>query len=408
MERASDIRTAAPAATAPKGQAGVLYHLLEGAGAACELELPSGETWTCGAAPPRFRIKLNVDRPLSGVDELSVGEAYVAGRFEIEGDMLAAMDVRSRLSDGLRLGMVLKFWTSYFSNPLTAGNRKAISSHYSLGDDFYLGFIDRRWRFYSHGIFHSPDETLEQASEHKLETMYRALALEPGMRLLDIGGGWGGVAEYCGGRGVEVTELTIAPDSHRYIENLIASKGLPAQVHLQDFLEHRPEKPYDAVVIYGVIEHIPNYRRFFRRVWDCLKPGGLFYLDASASREKYEVSAFSRRYIWPGTHTFLCLQDLIQEILYHGLDVVEVQNETKDYELTMRHWGERFDARRREITERWGEEIYRAFRLYLWGGCWGFRNDRMQAYHVVAQRRPDPGPRPGLARRVKKFIASLI
>jgi cyclopropane-fatty-acyl-phospholipid synthase len=120
------------------------------------------------------------------------------------------------------------------------------------------------------------------------------------------------------------------------------------------------------------------------------------------------VSAFSRRYVWPGTHTFLCLQDFVRELLYDGMDLVAVNNETRDYELTMTHWAERFDAAREEIIARWGRETYRAFRLYLWGGSRAFHHDRMQAYSLVAERRTDGGPRPGSLRRIVNELRSMI
>jgi cyclopropane-fatty-acyl-phospholipid synthase len=142
-------------------------------------------------------------------------------------------------------------------------------------------------------------------------------------------------------------------------------------------------------------------------LWDCLKPGGRLYLDASASIQKYDASDFTRRYIWPGAHSFLCLQDLVQELLYHGLDVVETKNETHDYDLTMRHWAMRFEANRDAVVAKWGERIYRVWRLYLWTGSYGFHDDSLQAYHLVAQRRPDRGPRPGALKRAGQFLRSL-
>jgi cyclopropane fatty-acyl-phospholipid synthase-like methyltransferase len=120
-----------------------------------------------------------------------------------------------------------------------------------------LSFIDRKYRFYSHGICRSDGETLEQASEHKLETMYDALQLKPGMRLLDIGAGWGGVPQYCGPRGIQVTSLTLTDDSHNYTDNLIKRMELKnCSIILEDFLNYQPKERYDAAVIYGVIEHI--------------------------------------------------------------------------------------------------------------------------------------------------------
>jgi cyclopropane-fatty-acyl-phospholipid synthase len=386
-----------------------LLELLERSNVPCEVVLSSGRSFRYGTEPPGFRLRLRSDRAFSrGLDELAVAKAYVEGEFDFELDMLRAMDVRTQLVDKLPLGLLAKLWLARLMRPIARENKFAIESHYTLGDDFYLGFIDRRWRFYSHGIFHDESESIEESSEHKLERMYSALELKPGMRLLDIGAGWGGVEEYCGERGVKVTGLTIAPDSYKFVSRLIEERNLPAEVKLEDFLLHKPAEPYDAIVIYGVIEHIPNYKLFIRKVWDSLRPGGRLYVDASASREKYAVSSFSRSYVWPGTHTFLCLQDLVREILYHGMNLIEVKNESRDYELTMRQWAERFDARRDEIVERWGEKIYRAFRLYLWGGSRSFHQDLIQAYSLVAQRTESPGPRPGMLRRGFNGIKSLV
>jgi cyclopropane-fatty-acyl-phospholipid synthase len=399
---------ARPAAPEESRAARALRGTFAGAGVDCEIVLPSGETLRFGHGAPRFRAVFHSDRVLRrAFDELALGQAYVEGEIDLEGDLWSVFELRSRLQDRARLGPLLRFLANLFLLSPTRVNRRSIDHHYTLGDDFYHSFIDTRYHFYSHGIFHSETETLEESSEHKLETMFAGLRLQPGMRLLDIGGGWGGVTRYCGARGVHVTSLTLARDSHAYIGKLLAETGLPGEVHLQDFLEHRPERPYDAIVIYGVIEHIPNYRRFCARAWECLAPGGRLYMDASASKEKYQMSAFTRRYIWHGTHTFLCLQDIVQELLYHGFEIEEVRRETRDYELTMRHWAERFDAARDSIVGRWGEAVYRAFRIYLWGGCHAFHVDRLQAYHLVATRRDEPGPRPGAGRRLRSFVRGL-
>ena len=93
-------------------------------------------------------------------------------------------------------------------------------------------------------MFYSDDETLEQASEHKLESMYGALQSKPGMRLLDIGAGWGGVHQYCGPRGIHVTALTLTEDSYNYTDSLIKRLELKnCSVILEDFLNHHPEEP---------------------------------------------------------------------------------------------------------------------------------------------------------------------
>ncbi|MFL6196646.1 MAG: class I SAM-dependent methyltransferase [Thermoanaerobaculia bacterium] len=407
LVRENLVEAAQPAARPEKG-GGALARLLEGAGVPCEVVLPSGRAMRFGEGEPRFRAVFHADRVLrQAFDELALGQAYVQGDLDLEGDLWSVFELRDRLRDRTPVGTVLRFLADFLLVPATRLNRKSIDFHYTLGDDFYHSFIDDRYHFYSHGHFKAEDETLEESSEHKLEAMFEALRLRPGMRLLDIGGGWGGVTRYCGSRGVHVTSLTLAQDSFNYITNVLETPGLKGEVRLEDFLEHRPERPYDAIVIYGVIEHIPNYRRFCQRAWECLAPGGRIYMDASASKEKYIMSAFTRKYIWHGTHTFLSLQDIVQEFLWNGFQVEEVKNESRDYELTMRHWGERFDAHHAFIAGRWGEPLYRAFRIYLWGGCHAFHTDRLQAYHVVARRHEEPGPRPGVGKRVRNFAGAL-
>jgi cyclopropane-fatty-acyl-phospholipid synthase len=352
----------------------------------------------------RFRSKQSQSLPLN---EFALGQAYVAGELDLDGDLTALLEVRSHLRKGITVRDAAAFAYRLMLRSPTKVNAASIAKHYTLGDDFYLSFIDRRYRYYSHCLFRHDDETLEEAAEHKLESMFSALGLAPGMRLLDIGGGWGGTTQYCGNRGVEVTSLTLVEESAAYIRRLIADHGIPGKVEVQDILNHRPAEPYDHAVIYGVIEHIPNYRTFCQRVWSALKPGGRLYLDASATKQKFAVSPFTRQFTWPGHHSFLSLQDMVRELLFHGFEIVEVQRETHDYELTIQHWADRFEANHDFVAQRWGEDVYRAFRMFLRGGQHAFATNRLQAYHLVAERREDPGPRPGALLRAADFLGSL-
>lgn len=373
-----------------------------------EIVLPDGSLVAWGQGAPRFRVTVHDERILRRPqDELSLGQAYVNGKIDLEGDMLAILEVRKQLAHRFRVGGWFRFMTDLFLTPVTRTNQRVNDRHYTLGNDFYLNFLDTAYRFYSQCLFERDNETLEQAAERKLQTTWRALDLQPGMRLLDIGAGWGGMSQYCCPRGVHVTGLTLFENSQAYIRDLIERNHLDATILLQDFLTYVPERPFDAIVMYGVIEHIPNYRRFFARVWECLKPGGKIYIDGSATKEKYSLAQFTHRYIWQGAHSCMCLQEVVQEALYHGFQVVDVKEESHDYELTMLHWAQRLDQHRAEIVARWGEETYRVFRLYLWGGVPAFHDDQLQAYHLVARRGEGRGPRPGLARRISSLIKQI-
>lgn len=372
-----------------------------------QIQLPNGAVVAVGVGEPVYRVIFRSERALrTPMTEMGIGRAYLDGDIEVEGDLGALFNVRQNLQEKVPLRQKFQFVYD-FIRTATKMNAKAIGDHYSLGDSFYLAFLDKRFRFYTHGLFSRPDETIEEASEHKMETIFAALDLKPGMRLLDIGGGWGGVTQYCGARGVHVTTLTLAPDGARYVQRAIEENKLPGQVFLEDFLNHKPTELYDHVVILGVIEHIPNYRRFARQMWDMLKPGGRMYLDGSAAVEKFAVSSFTRDYIWRGTHTFMTLQDVLAELLYHGFSVLDVANETRDYELTMLEWAKRLDSAMDELIAGWGERNYRVFRLFLWGGTHAFKTNALQAYHVVAEKTASSGPRPSIPRRFRQFLGNL-
>lgn len=394
----------------PKGKyARHLYELLKHTEISCEFNFASGETLRLGQGKPEFTVTFHSDNVFKkGFDEYLLGRAYVNSEIEIEGNVSELFEIRKHMKGEITSLFMFKMWLNlFFRNPINL-NRNAIAQHYSFGDDFYLNFVDGKYHLYSHCLFRTNSESLEEAADRKMATMAKSLKLKPGMRLLDIGAGWGAVTRFAGPQDIHVTALTIHEDSCKLHQELIVDKNLSnCKVHFEDFLEHDPEEPYDAIVIFGVIEHIPHYRRFTEQVWKCLKPGGRIYLDASAVLEKYNVSNFVRNYIYPGTHTYLCLPDLIQEFLMHGFKVLEVVDETSEYELTMSHWAQRFDANREVIIKLWGEKVFRAFRIYLWGGCHAMRSRGLQAYHVVAERTEDPGIRPGLFKRIRYFIRSL-
>ncbi|KIE03784.1 cyclopropane-fatty-acyl-phospholipid synthase, partial [Metarhizium majus ARSEF 297] len=372
-----------------------------------EVHFPGGLIIPVGNGPPSFKLLFRSDAAVrTPMTELGVGRAFIKGDIDIDGDIGRLFDARSSLKDKVPLRQKIQFlWDSIRST--TDMNTDAIGDHYSREDEFYLAFLDTSFRLYSHGLFEFPDDTIEQASQRKLETMFSELGLKQGMRLLDIGGGWGGVTQYCSARGVHVTTLTLAATGAHYVRRLISDAGLHGEVVLEDFFNHRPEQPYDHAVAFASIEHMPDYRRYARRVWDILKPGGRLYLDGSAAVEKYAVSSFARDYIWRGTHTFMTVQDVIAELLNHGFDLLRVANETRDYHLTMLEWSKRLDASKEAIIAGWGEEAYRKFRLFLWGGQHAFKVNSLQAYHLVVERTAAKGPRPSTPRRIFRALGEL-
>jgi cyclopropane-fatty-acyl-phospholipid synthase len=321
---------------------------------------------------------------LGRLDELSICEAYMAGSLDVAGDMLQFVSLRGALTDSHPLDYLWRRIAPWLIGRSTA-NRQAIATHYEFDNDFYLKFLDAT-RCYSQAVFEQDDEALETAQLRKLNFSVEACALKPGDRVLDVGGGWGSFTEHAGRRGIDVTALTISGQSEQFLRDLIQRLQLPARVLNQDFLMYDSPEPYDAIVILGVMEHLPDYPAVLRRLQRLLRAGGRVYLDASASREKYVKPTFMSRYIFPGDHSFFCLHDFLAAAAKTPLDVLAVYNDRHSYFLTCRAWAENLEAAREEIVRRWGEALYRRFRLYLWGSAFAFRNRDVEAYRVVLER----------------------
>ncbi|MCU0835476.1 MAG: class I SAM-dependent methyltransferase [Chromatiaceae bacterium] len=134
------------------------------------------------------------------------------------------------------------------------------------------------------------------------------------------------------------------------------------------------------------MEHLPDYPAVLRQLQRLLRAGGRVYLDASASREKYVKPTFMSRYIFPGDHSFFCLHDFLAAAAKTPLEVLAVYNDRHSYFLTCRAWAQNLEAARGRIVQRWGEALYRRFRLYLWGSAFAFRNRDVEAYRVVLEK----------------------
>jgi len=353
-----------------------------------ELQLPGQPAQRFGSGDATFKITVHGDDGLSAIltgDETSIAESYMDGGIDLEGDMLALYSFRNGLTD--RHPIAYLWWVRL--QPFLFGqvnrDRKWIAEHYDYDQDFYLLFLDRRTRAYSQGVFICEDEPLEAAQERKLEFALHSCHVEPGQRVLDIGGGWGTFVEYAGQRGVQVTSLTISTESEEFIRRLIAEQGLPCRVLCEHFYEHTNLEGYDAIVNLGVTEHLPDYRRTLAHYQRLLKPGGRVYLDASACREKWAFSSFIYRHIYPGNPTPMCLAEYLAEVERSPFELMELHNDRRSYELTSRRWAENLDAAREVIVSRWGEVLYRKFRLYFWGTTHAFATGLLNAYRLVLQ-----------------------
>ncbi|HEY6968412.1 MAG TPA: class I SAM-dependent methyltransferase [Candidatus Angelobacter sp.] len=358
------------------------------AGTAFEFSLPGRPLRRAGEGSVKFRVSLHNKKAvqaLKSLDEMRIGQAYLFGDLSIDGDLVAAFDVRNTFTDRHPLAFLWSIYGQKLFRGQVASDARWIQEHYDVEPEFYLTFLDKKARCYSHAYFASDDEPLESAVQRKLNTAMDACALRPGSRVLDIGAGWGAFTEHAGMRGVHVTSLTISKESERYVSDLIARESLPCRVVREHFLEHKSEEPYDAIVNLGVTEHLPDYTATLKQYQRLLKPGGRVFLDACATAKKHSFSTFVSTYIWPGNTTPLVLAEYLGELAKTPLELISLQNDRHNYLLTTRHWAMNLDRARDEIVQRFGEVLYRRFRLYLWGCVHQFSTHEVTAYRMLLQ-----------------------
>ena len=352
-----------------------------------DLVLPDGRRRSFGTSAPEFTITLRnrqAVRAFTSMDEGRIGDAYVQGHFDLDGDMLRPFELRGSMGDRHYL---LSAWR--FLEPLLFGqvkaNRRAIADHYDIDSDFFLSFLDPTHPAYTQGVFASPDETLTEATRRKFDYCFEKLRLKPGDRILEIGPGWGAWFEYAAKRGVKCTGLTISKESASYLQRRSAQLGLEWTVIDSDFLAYQTTDKYDAIVIMGVIEHLPNYGAVLRKFADLLKPGGRVFLDGSACIKKFELSSFMVKYIYGANHSFLVLHDFMTEMARTPLRVSELHDDRYSYYLTFLNWALNFERNRDEVIRRFGEFNYRRFRLYLWGAAYEFLSGSLDCYRMIIE-----------------------
>ena len=168
-----------------------------------------------------------------------------------------------------------------------------------------------------------------------------------------------------------------------YLNGRAKELGYDWELIYADLFAYQTDRKYDAIVIMGVIEHLPHYDRVLAKFVSLLKPGGHIFLDGSACTKKYELSSFMVKYIYPGNHSFLVLHDFLDKLARTPLQVLEIFNDRYSYFLTFQQWARNFDANREFVVERFGEFNYRRFRLYLWGAAYEFLSRSLDCYRMV-------------------------
>lgn len=321
-------------------------------------------------------------RVLAG-GSLALGESYMDGWWDCE-----ALDelVRRILSNGLQekvkpsLKVALLWLRASLVNRQSRSRAYNIGErHYDLGNDLYRLMLDKGMN-YSCGYWKRADN-LDDAQVDKLELVCRKIGLAEGMRVLDIGCGWGGFAQHAAERyGASVVGITVSREQAQLAQE--RCKGLPVEIRLQDYRDL--DERFDRIVSIGMIEHVgvKNYRRYMQTAARCLHPEGMFLLHTIGTNLSGRVGdPWSDRYIFPDS-MLPSLRQLSSAV--EGLFKIEdVHSFGHYYDPTLLAWSRNFVAGWEKIKERYGERFFRMWRFYLLSSAGSFRARHNQLWQIV-------------------------
>jgi cyclopropane-fatty-acyl-phospholipid synthase len=364
-------------------------------------------------------------RIVTAPGELGLARAYVSGDLELQGSIWALLELRDRIPDVqlepktmLRLVRELGGWREVRPLPppdeevrlrgwrhSKARDAAAISHHYDVSNAFYRLVLGPSLT-YSCAVWHDPDDTLEAAQANKYELICRKLDLRPGMRLLDVGCGWGGMVMHAAqNHGVQAVGITISRQQAELAEKRVAEAGLSDQVQIrvQDYREVA-DGPYDGISSIGMFEHVGEARlaEYFECLQRLVRPEGRLLnhgISRPARSEKARLPrrSFINRYVFPDgeLHEVGRVISITQDA---GFEVRHVESLREHYALTLRRWVANLEAHWDEAVSEVGAPRARVWRLYMAGSAVNFEAGRSQVHQVLSVPR-EPGGLSGLPLR---------
>jgi cyclopropane-fatty-acyl-phospholipid synthase len=358
-----------------------------------------------------------LSRVITAPGELGLARAYVAGDLDIKGPIWALLALRDRLPNVrlapkalLRVVQEAGGWRKIHRLPpppeeahlhgrkhSRARDAAAISHHYDVSNAFYRMVLGPSLT-YSCAVFHDAGDTLEQAQANKYELICRKLDLQPGMRLLDIGCGWGGMVMHAAQHhGVRAVGVTISSRQAELAEKRVGEAGLSDQVEirLEDYREI-DDGPYDGISSIGMFEHVgeDHLAEYFTRLRALVRPGGRVVNHGISRPPGHKARlprrSFINRYVFPDgeLHEVGRVVSVMQSA---DFEVRHVESLREHYALTLRHWVANLESNWDEAVEEAGEARARVWRLYMAGSAVNFEAGRTQIHQVLAVPQSDDG-----------------
>jgi cyclopropane-fatty-acyl-phospholipid synthase len=365
---------------------------------------PGGRRAELGSADPAIRdvtirfADRAAERRILADPGLGAGEMYMAGRLVIEQgdvwDMVRLFKASNpferggglKASGAQRALGAVKYRLDRYNS--ARRSRRNVAHHYDLSADFYRLFLDDDLQ-YSCAYFTDPGNTLEQAQADKKAHIAAKLLLEPGMRVLDIGCGWGGLALYLHAKtGAEVLGVTLSTEQLAVARARAEAAGVADKVRFELIDYRAVGGRFDRIVSVGMFEHVgpPHYRAFFAKCRELLADDGVMLLHTIGRMGKPGVTdAWTAKHIFPGGYN-PALSEIVRG--YEGVRMfpTDVEVLRLHYAWTIRHWYERAVAARDAIVAMYDEPFFRMWTFYLAGAAAAFEFGGMCNYQIQLSR----------------------
>ena len=349
-----------------------------------KLKLPDGCTheFTGSQKGPTADMVLLSDSAIIrilGHGKMGFCEAFMVG--EIDSDNLTnlielAVLHDSYLEEQIKLGTLQKLWLKFQhwrNRNNQSGSKRNISHHYDLGNQFYSRWLDRTMT-YSSAVFQSETDTLEDAQNRKYQKLAELADIQPGERVLEIGCGWGGFAEYAAKEyGAHVTGITISKEQYDFTKNRLRAAGLDhmTDIVMQDY--RKLNQSFDKIVSIEMFEAVGEkyWPVYFKTIANCLKDGGkaalqVITIDHKAFLEYRTQPDFIQKYIFPGG-MLPSIKALDIPLQTAGLSLHFCQGYGQDYARTLAEWKVRFHQAWPELATitKFEDRFKRMWELYL-------------------------------------------
>ena len=348
-----------------------------------------GKEYRIGDGDPAFTVIFHKEIPLTALTtstSLALGEAYMDGDLEIEGDLYNALDHF--------LGQMGKFSTDesalkklIFSSTGKKNQEKEVQSHYDIGNDFYKLWLDETMS-YSCGYFLHEDDSLYQAQVNKVDYILKKLHLSQGMSLLDIGCGWGFLLiEAAKKYGVHGMGITLSREQYEAFNRRIKEQNLGdlLEVALMDYRDlPKMNRTFDRVVSVGMVEHVGrhNYQLFMDCAKKVLKPGGLFLLHFISALKEHAGDPWIKKYIFPGG-VIPSLREMLSCAAEDDFHTLDAENLRLHYNRTLLCWDKNYREHMDQIREMFDERFVRMWDLYLAACAATFHNGIIDLHQVL-------------------------